>query len=120
VLLATSGVAAGRVQAAPFEPAVPLSPASQQNALRTAKSYLEMSGYSHDGLVKQLEYEHYSAEDATYAADNVGADWNQQAARTAKSYLDMSGYSHDGLVKQLAACCRIAGSMRRWRRKSSG
>jgi hypothetical protein len=108
VLLAISGGGAGVAQAAlepgmPLSPVsqLPLSPASQQNALRTAKSYLDMSGYSHDGLIKQLEYEHYSAEDATYAADNVGADWNKQAARTAKSYLDMSGYSHDGLVNQL-------------------
>lgn len=97
VLLA-SGVAAGQAQAARFDP---LSPVTQQNALRTAKSYLQMSGYSHDGLINQLEYEQYSAEDATWAADNVGADWNQQAVRTANSYLKMSGYSHDGLVNQL-------------------
>jgi len=101
VLLAISGVTAGGAQAAPFEPALPLSPASQQNALRAAKQYLEMTAYSHDGLIKQLEYEQYSAEDATYAADNVNADWNQQAARAAKQYLDMTAYSHGGLVSQL-------------------
>jgi hypothetical protein len=83
-----------------FEPG-PLSPASQQNALRAAKEYLDMTAYSHDGLIKQLEYEHYSAEDATYAADNVNADWNQQAAKAAKQYLDMTAYSHDSLVNQL-------------------
>ncbi len=60
-----------------------------------------MTAFSHDGLIKQLEYERYSAEDATYAADNVNADWNQQAARAAKKYLDMTAFSHDGLVKQL-------------------
>jgi hypothetical protein len=63
----------GGAQAATFEPGLPLSPASQQNAVRAAKQYLEMTAYSHDGLIKQLEYEHYSAEDATYAADNVNA-----------------------------------------------
>jgi hypothetical protein len=84
-----------------FEPGLPLSPASQQNALRAAKEYLDMTAYSHDGLIKQLEYEHYSAEDATYAADNVNADWNQQAAKAAKQYLDMTAYSHDSLVNQL-------------------
>jgi roadblock/LC7 domain-containing protein len=101
VLLAISGVVAGGAQAAPFNPALPLSPASQQNALRSAKEYIAMGGYSHDGLIKQLEYEQFSEEDATYAADNVGADWNQQAAKSAKSYIAMSGYSHSGLVEQL-------------------
>ena len=98
-----------RQQAAPFEPGLPLSPLgqqplsplSQQNAVRAAKQYLDMTAYSHDGLIKQLEYEHYSAEGATYAADNVNADWNQQAARAAKRYLDVIAYSHDGLVSQL-------------------
>jgi hypothetical protein len=101
VVLAISSVAAGEAQAAPVDPALPLSPASQQNALRSAKEYLAMTGYSHDGLMKQLEYEHFSEEDAEYAADNVGADWNQQAAKSAKEYLAMTGYSHDGLVQQL-------------------
>jgi hypothetical protein len=85
---------AGMAQAAPL----PLSPATQQNAKRSAKQYLDMQGFSHDGLIKQLEYENYTPEDATWAADNVNADWNQQAARSAKQYVEMQGFSHDGLV----------------------
>jgi hypothetical protein len=66
VLLAISGVVAGGAQAAPFEPGLPLSPASQQNAVRAAKQYLDMTAYSHDGLVSQLEYEGYTPAQAEY------------------------------------------------------
>jgi Host cell surface-exposed lipoprotein len=101
VLLAISGVAAAGAQAASFELALPLSPASQENALRTAKQFLDMgTGFSHAGLIYQLEREGYSAEDARYAADNVNADWNQQAAMSAKHYL-VPGLSHVGLVDWL-------------------
>ncbi|MBQ3430273.1 Ltp family lipoprotein [Candidatus Saccharibacteria bacterium] len=74
---------------------------SQKNALQSAKSYLSFSAFSYDGLVSQLEFEKYSHEDAVYAADNCGADWNEQAVKSAKSYLRMSAFSHDGLVDQL-------------------
>ena len=74
---------------------------SQQNALDTAASYLNYSAFSHDGLVKQLEYEKYSHEDAVYAADYCGADWKEQAAKSAKQYLDYSSFSRDGLIDQL-------------------
>lgn len=79
----------------------PSETVSQKNALRKAKSYLDMSGFSKNGLIKQLEFEKFSNEDAVYAADNIGADWNKQAERKAKSYLDMSGFSRDSLIKQL-------------------
>ena len=74
---------------------------SQKNALSKAKSYLSYSAFSHDGLIKQLEYEQFSESDATWAADNCGADWNAQAAAKAKSYLSYSSFSHGGLVDQL-------------------
>ena len=74
---------------------------SQQNALKTAKSYLDISAFSYSGLIEQLEYEKFSTEDATYGADNCGADWNEQAAKMAESYLDISSFSRDGLIEQL-------------------
>lgn len=66
-----------------------------------ADAYLEMSGFSYSGLVEQLEYEGFSTADATYAADNCGADWTAQAVRKGKAYLEMSAFSHSGLVEQL-------------------
>lgn len=73
----------------------------QKNALNKAASYLSFSAFSHDGLVEQLEYEGFSNESATYAADNCGADWNEQALKKAQSYLDMSAFSYSGLIEQL-------------------
>ena len=74
---------------------------SQQNAYKSAQSYLKHSAFSHDGLIAQLEYEQYSTQDATFAADNCGADWNEQALKSAQSYLKHSAFSHDGLIHQL-------------------
>lgn len=73
----------------------------QKNALKEAESYLDYSSFSYSGLIKQLEYEGYSNEDATYAVDNCGADWNEQAVKTASDYLDYSSFSKDGLIEQL-------------------
>ena len=73
----------------------------QKNALGSAKSYLELMAFSHDGLVQQLESEQYTHEDAVFAADNCGADWNEQAVKAAAAYLDMMSFSRDGLIEQL-------------------
>lgn len=73
----------------------------QRNALRAAANYLSAMAFSHDGLIKQLEYEGYSTEDATYAADHCGADWNEQAAKSAKNYLNAMSFSRLGLIQQL-------------------
>jgi uncharacterized membrane protein YciS (DUF1049 family) len=73
----------------------------QDNALQTAFDYLDYSAFSYSGLIKQLEFEGYSTEDATYAVDNCGADWNKQAALCAQNYLDYSSFSRSGLIDQL-------------------
>ena len=72
-----------------------------KNALKTAKSYLRYSAFSYTGLVGQLEYEGYTTQEATYAVDNCGADWNEQAAKCAESYLKYSSFSRTGLIEQL-------------------
>jgi hypothetical protein len=74
---------------------------SQKNALSKAKSYLSYTAFSHDGLVDQLVYEQFSTADATYGADNVGANWNEQAAKKAKDYMSHSSFSRGGLIDQL-------------------
>ena len=79
---------------------------SQQNARRSAESYLEFTGFSREGLIKQLSSEHgdqYSVEDATAAVDSLVVDWNEQAARSAESYLSMMGFSCKGLIDQLSS-----------------
>jgi len=74
---------------------------SQKNASRSAKTYLDLAGFSRSGLIKQLMFEGYSKSDASYGADTQNANWNEQAARSAKTYLDLSGFSRSGLIKQL-------------------
>jgi Host cell surface-exposed lipoprotein len=80
--------------------------ASQRNALRSATSYLSMTGFSRDGLIDQLSSdagEGYSIEDATAAVDSLNVDWNANAAKSAKEYLDMTGFSCKGLIEQLSS-----------------
>lgn len=80
---------------------IPSQTTGQKNALSTARSYLNYSAFSYQGLIEQLEYEKYSHDDAVYAADNCNADWNEQALDKANSYLDFSAFSYKGLIEQL-------------------
>lgn len=74
----------------------------QKNALNKAKDYLYVLPFSRESLIEQLErYDKYSHEDAVYAVDNCGADWNEQAARKAKDYLEILSFSKSGLIEQL-------------------
>ena len=73
----------------------------QKNVLKASDNYLSFTAFSYTGLIKQLEFEKYSHEDAVFAADNCGADWNEQAAKSAKNYLDLSAFSKDSLIQQL-------------------
>ena len=76
--------------------------AGESNALKSAKSYLDMGGFSKESLKGQLEYEGYDANQIQYALDNCGADWKEQALESAKSYLsDDIGFSKLGLMDQL-------------------
>ena len=73
----------------------------QLNALASAESYIDLMGFSYSGLIDQLEFEGYSTDAATYAADNCGADWNEEAAESAQSYMDAMSFSRQGLIDQL-------------------
>ena len=66
-----------------------------------AKSYLNVSAFSYTGLIHQLEFNKFTTPQATYAANNCGADWYKQAAKKAESYLRVSSFSRDGLIRQL-------------------
>lgn len=73
----------------------------EQNALKSAKKYLDFTAFSYSGLIKQLEYEGYTTEEATFAVDNCGADWYEQAVLSAKKYLEFTSFSRSGLIEQL-------------------
>lgn len=102
---ATTGAKAhgdkGKPQSKPSKDNAPQESVAQANARASAESYLSTSSFSRTGLIKQLKYEGFSIKDATYGADAVGADWNEQAVKSAKSYLSTSSFSHASLVQQL-------------------
>ncbi|MCQ2513106.1 MAG: Ltp family lipoprotein [Lachnospiraceae bacterium] len=77
------------------------STTSQKEALESAHDYITYLAFSYTGLIEQLEWEGFSEQDATYAADNCGADWYEQAAKCAKSYLDSLALSKEELMEQL-------------------
>lgn len=78
----------------------------QKNAVRSAKQYLDISGFSRGGLIEQLSSdagEGYAKADATVAVDSLNVDWNKQAERSAQQYLDLMGFSCKGLIEQLSS-----------------
>ena len=83
------------------EPATTSVTMGEKNALAKAKEYLNVMAFSHTGLIRQLEYEAYSYDEAVYGADNCGADWNKQAEIKAKEYLEAMSFSRQGLIDQL-------------------
>ncbi|NHM15970.1 hypothetical protein GMI69_04720 [Eggerthellaceae bacterium zg-887] len=70
-------------------------------ALDCARSYLNSSAFSRQGLIDQLKYEGFSTSTAAAAVDATKTNWNQQAVKKAKQYLDTSAFSYQGLVDQL-------------------
>lgn len=73
----------------------------QKNAIEKAKHYLSFTAFSESGLIDQLEFEGFTTEEATFAVENCGADWNEQAMLKAQSYLDLTSFSKQGLIEQL-------------------
>lgn len=76
------------------------------NARRSAQSYLDLTGFSRQGLIDQLSSDfgdQYPLEVATAAVDSLDIDYNAEAVEAAQSYVDMTGFSHAGLVDQLSS-----------------
>lgn len=79
---------------------------AQENAIKSAQSYVDLMGFSRAGLIEQLSSksgEGFSKTDATFAADHVNADWKAEAVEAGKSYLDLQGFSRSGLIEQLTS-----------------
>lgn len=73
----------------------------EKNAYRSASNYLNFTAFSYTGLVKQLEFEGFSHEEAIYGVEKCNANWNDQAEASAKNYLDFTAFSYTGLISQL-------------------
>ena len=97
----------------------------QNNAVRSAKQYLSMQGFSRNGLIQQLSSdagEGYKIADATVAVDSLNIDWNQEAVKSARQYLSMQGFSCKGLIQQLSSSAgeRYTGSQATYGAKQAG
>lgn len=65
-----------------------------------------MSGFLKAGLIEQLSSpagEGCAENDAVFAVNYLGPNWNAEAYGAVKSYLDVSSFSLDGLINQLAS-----------------
>lgn len=79
---------------------------AQQNAVRSAKDYIQLMGFSRTGLINQLSSSAgsgYSIKDSTVAVDSLNINFNEQAVRSAKGYLQLMGFSCHGLINQLSS-----------------
>ena len=80
---------------------------AQNNAIDSAKSYLQMgSGFSRSGPIQQLSSkagEGYKRKDAVFAVNHIKVNYKKQAAMSAKSYMEMGGMSRSGLIQQLTS-----------------
>lgn len=89
---------------APKPKPTPTYTVSQENAIRTAKGYLQYQAFSKKGLIQQLtsKYaDHFPRADARFAVNHLKVNWFREAVKAAKGYLKTQGFSHDGLVQQL-------------------
>ena len=81
----------------------------QTNAIKSAKQYINVAGFSRKGLISQLSSDAgdgYDIADATVAVDSLHVNWNEEAVKSAKQYLSFTGFSCKGLINQLSS---IAG-----------
>lgn len=79
---------------------------AQENAIQSAQSYLDMSGFSRAGLIQQLSSkagEGYKLRLAVFAVNHIKVNWNKEAVESAKSYLEMGGFSRASLIQQLSS-----------------
>lgn len=74
---------------------------TQADAFMAAKLHMSEMPYSHAGMVAALEGEGYAHEDAVYAADKLGVDWNAKAGEMAVQYLETMDFTREDLVDQL-------------------
>jgi len=77
-----------------------------QNAINSAKQYLEFQAFSKQGLIDQLASSYgdgYSVSVATAAVNSLRVDWNAEAVLAAKQYLRNQSFSCQGLIQQLSS-----------------
>lgn len=74
---------------------------AQKNAVKVAKDWLDIKGFSRKRLIDRLEHDGFNVQDSTYAVDNITVDWNYQAEKVAQEWLDIKAFSRDRLIDRL-------------------
>lgn len=80
---------------------------AQQQAVDAAQGYLDLgSGFSYEGLLKQLTSQYgngFDTADAKFAIGYLHPDWDAQAVEAAKGYMQLGGFSRQSLIDQLTS-----------------
>ncbi len=72
-----------------------------EGAVNSAKIYLKSMAASKTKIISFLRKKGFNEEEATYGAENCGADWYYQALRMAMAYLSVQEYTYEQLALQL-------------------
>ena len=78
----------------------------EQNAIKSAKQYLQTQAFSKQGLIDQLASAYgdkYPVNVATSAVNSLNVNWNAEAVLAAKQYLHTESFSCQGLIQQLSS-----------------
>jgi hypothetical protein len=88
----------------PDEGAPSMDDVIQDEAVTVATEYLELTGFSRDGLVDQLAAaEGFPVDLASSAVDSLDVDWNEQAVRSATQHLEGEQMTRSELVQLLTS-----------------
>ena len=71
------------------------------NALNSANRLLKSSPYSLAKLIEKLTERGYTSDAAQYAAENCGANWNEQAQKKANQLINKESYTYETLISAL-------------------
>ncbi len=71
--------------------------------MASARYRIDSEGLSKKALIQHLTAEGYDRANATFAANNVGADWQEEAVEKARDRMDKDGYSKRSLVEHLGS-----------------
>jgi hypothetical protein len=105
-VLIIAALNAGSSSATPSRTTSSRSSGPVQNAISSAKQYLQTQAFSKQGLIDQLDSsfgDKYPVGVATAAVDSLNVNWNAEAVQAAKDYLQTQSFSCQGLVEQLSS-----------------
>lgn len=100
------GVASGNATPTRTNSSASDSSVPVQNAINSAKQYLQTQAFSKQGLIDQLASsfgDQYPVSVATAAVNSLNVNWNAEAVQAAKQYLRTESFSCQGLIQQLSS-----------------